>query len=92
MEKLQAQNAIDEIAKELCDLSDAIWDHPETNFEEYFAAREQTALLEKLGFRVEKNINGMPTAFSGTYGSGKPIIGIMGEFDALSGLSQEAGI
>ena len=92
MQKKQSLDALDEIAQQLYDLSDAIWDHPETNFEEYFAAREQCALLEKLGFTVEKNIDGMPTAFSGTFGSGKPIIGFMGEYDALSGLSQVAGI
>ena len=92
MEKRLALQAIDEIAGELCELSDAIWDHPETNFEEYFATENQIALLEKLGFVVEKNVNGMPTAFSGSFGSGRPIIGIMGEFDALSGLSQVAGI
>ena len=92
MQKQQALDAINEIARELCDLSDAIWDHPETNFEEFYAADAQSALLEKLGFTVERNINGMPTAFSGSFGSGRPVIGFMGEFDALSGLSQVAGI
>lgn len=90
--KSAAISAIDSIAQELWELSDAIWDAPETNFEEVVSAQLQCRMLEKLGFRVEESLAGIPTAFSGTWGSGKPVIGIMGEFDALSGLSQKAGV
>lgn len=49
-------------------------------------------MLKKLGFETEENICGIKTAFTGTYGSGKPVIGILAEFDALSGLSQVGGL
>lgn len=48
-------------------------------------------LLRKEGFQVEEGLAGVETAFKGTFGSGKPVIGFLGEFDALSGLDQEAG-
>ena len=48
--------------------------------------------LTEAGFTIQSGLAGIPTAFSGSYGSGKPVIGFLGEFDALSGLSQEAGI
>ena len=85
-------DAIDSISGLVCDLSDAIWDTPETAFLETEATRLQCELLEKLGFQVEKNLANIPTAFSGRWGSGKPVIGILGEFDGLSGLSQKADV
>ena len=88
--KLSACAAIDAVSEQICELSDAIWDTPETAFLETEATRLQCELLEKLGFQVEKNLADIPTAFSGRWGSGKPVIGILGEFDALSGLSQKA--
>lgn len=67
-----------------------IWDYAEVGFQE----TQSTALLQQTlkdaGFTVQSNVAGMPTAFTATYGSGKPIIGILGEFDALPGVSQEA--
>lgn len=84
--------AIEARKQDFYDMSDAIWDHPEINFREYEAARLQCEMLEGMGFTVEKGLSGMETAFSGTWGSGHPVIGFMGEFDALSGLSQVAGI
>jgi len=74
------------------DLSDRIWDMPETNYEEFRSASEHAALLEQQGFRVHRNIAGLPTAVMGEAGEGGPVIAILGEFDALPGLSQEAGI
>lgn len=91
-QKKAALDTIDTIADQLCAQSDAIWDTPELGFQEYTAMALQCDLLEQLGFRVEKNLGGIPTAFSGTWGSGKPVIAFMGEFDALGGLSQKAGI
>lgn len=92
MQKQQALGTVDDIARELCALSDGIWDHPEVNFAEHYAADSQCALLEQLGFAVKKDLANLPTAFSAAFGSGKPVMGFMGEFDALAGLSQEAGI
>lgn len=83
---------IDRKAKELCSLSDAVWDHPETSFEEFYSAEALWSYLEQEGFQVKTGLAGIPTAFSARFGSGKPVIGILGEFDALPGMSQEAGI
>ena len=71
--------------------ADYIWENPETAFTEYKSAACLCEVLRKEGFTVEENLAGIQTAFSGRFGSGKPVIGILGEFDALSGLSQEAG-
>lgn len=73
-------------------LSDFIWDHPETAFEETVSAQALQYALEEHGFQVAANLAGIPTAFSGTWGQGKPVIGFLGEFDALSGMSQQAGV
>ena len=72
-------------------VSDAIWDHPETNFHEDFAAAELIGQLERAGFTVTRNLAGLPNAFRACYGSGRPVIAFLGEFDALSSLSQKAG-
>jgi len=90
--KEQALQAIDREKAVLTDASDRIWDVPETAFQEFKSVEILYELLEKEGFTVEKNLAGIATAFSGRYGSGKPVIGFLGEFDALSGLSQEADI
>ena len=73
------------------DAADAIWDAPELSLDEHAAAARYEALLAQLGFAVQHGIAGLDTAFSGSYGSGKPVIGILGEYDALAGLSQQAG-
>ena len=76
----------------LNDTADFLWDHPETAFTEFESAKYLCEVLRKEGFTVEENVAGIATAFSGTFGSGKPVIGILGEYDALSGLSQVAGV
>ena len=73
-------------------LSDSIWDKPETAFTEFGSVDKMCKVLESEGFAVEKGVAGVPTAFTGSFGSGKPVIGILGEFDALSGLSQIPGV
>jgi aminobenzoyl-glutamate utilization protein B len=67
-----------------------IWNASELALHEYKSSRELMAYLESNGFRVEKEVAGMPTAFVANYGSGKPVIAIYGEYDALAGLSQKA--
>ena len=76
--KLSALTAIDQVSGEVCALSDAIWDVPETAFLETTSTKLQCETLKKLGFEVEENLAGIPTAFSGRWGSGKPVIGILG--------------
>ena len=73
-------------------VADRIWEHAELRFEEHRSIEEQIALLEAEGFRVTRNLGGIPTAFVAESGSGGPVLGFLGEFDALAGLSQEAGV
>ena len=89
--KTSAYQLIEQRRDFFCIISDAIWEHPETAFTEFFSAQALCTALEQCGFSVERNAAGIETAFVGTYGSGKPVIGVLGEFDALSGLSQTAG-
>ncbi|KPV44470.1 M20 family metallopeptidase [Alicyclobacillus ferrooxydans] len=75
----------------LIELSDTIWGIPETRFEEFQSAELLCQALEQEGFAVERGVAGIETAFIGTFGSGAPVVAVLGEFDALSGLSQEGG-
>lgn len=88
--KEEALRSIDRERDFICCASDKVWDNPETAFQEFKSTEILCELLEKEGFTVEKNLAGIQTAFSGRYGHGKPVVGILGEFDALSGLSQES--
>jgi len=85
-------SVIDEKRELLDQTADYLWDHPETAFTEYQSAAWLCKILREEGFEVEEGLAGIQTAFSGKYGSGSPVIGILGEFDALSGLSQVAGV
>lgn len=89
--KKYALASVDANAEIYNKISDSIWDDPELSLKEHHAAALYCEALEKLGFTVEKGICGIETAFSGSYGAGRPVIGILGEFDALSGLSQKCG-
>ena len=91
-QKQLALAQLDQKKEALFSLSDALWDHPETGFHEAFAAESYCKALAQEGFLVEENLAGIKTAFSGTFGSGGPVIGFLGEFDALPGLSQQAGL
>ena len=72
-------------------LSDEIWGYAELSLKEFQSADAYRRVLKELGFDVTETVCGLPTAFAGSYGSGKPVIGILGEYDALSGLSQVGG-
>ena len=76
---------------EFCAMSDRIWGMPELNYQEHRSAAEHATMLAAQGFRVEAGIAGLPTALLGEAGSGGPVIAILGEYDALPGLSQQAG-
>ena len=91
MDKQQALQRIDQEAALFCADSDAIWDCPETAYQEETAARILCDRLEAEGFSVTRGLAGIATAFLGRWGEGRPVIGFLGEYDALSGLSQEAG-
>ena len=76
----------------LCELSDRIWDYSEIRFQEYKSAAAITELMRAQGFTVTTGLADMDTAFTASYGSGRPVIGLLAEYDALSGMSQEAGL
>lgn len=77
---------------ELINLSDQVWSFAETALTETKSSKVLADYAEKNGFKVERGVAEMPTAFIASYGTGKPVIGILGEFDALPGLSQKAQV
>ncbi len=72
-------------------LSRKIWEEPEVGYKEHKSAALLKAELRAAGFTLQENVADIPTAFVASYGSGQPIIGIIGEYDALPGLSQADG-
>ena len=74
--------------------NDEIWGFAELAFHEERSAEMLEEMLRREGFQVETGVAGIPTCFTGTWsqGSGKPVMGILGEYDALAGLSQEPGV
>ena len=80
---------IEENKDKIIFLSDKIWEYAELGLEEYNSSKLLADTLEEYGFKVKRGIAGMPTAFVAEWGSGKPVIGILGEYDALAGLSQK---
>src|SRR5690606_18639301 len=87
--KKEIIQSIDQHYSSLTELSDRIWSFEEVAFEETQSSKALADHAEELGFRVTRGVAEMPTAFYAEYGSGKPVIGILGEFDALPGLSQD---
>jgi aminobenzoyl-glutamate utilization protein B len=81
---------IEENKKRLIEISDEIWGYAELGLVEIKSAKLLSDELESHGFKVERGVGGMPSAFFGIWGSGKPVIGIMGEYDALPGISNKA--
>jgi aminobenzoyl-glutamate utilization protein B len=88
--KLRISQLVDMKADSFIDINDKIWEYAEIKYSEHRSAKLQCDLLESEGFTVEKNLAGISTAFVGSFGEGSPVIALLGEFDALSGLSQEA--
>ncbi len=69
-------------------IADSIWRFAEPGMQEFRSSAILARVLEREGFTIERNVAGMPTCFIATWGTGKPVIGILGEFDALPRLSQ----
>jgi len=82
--------SIEKHQSNLIAISDSIWSQAETAFEEYESSKLLADYAEKNGFKVDRGVAGMPTAFVATFGSGRPVISVLGEFDALPGISQKA--
>ena len=88
--KKEIINSIEKHSDQLIAISDSIWAYAETAFDETNSSKLLSDYAESQGFTVEKGVAGMPTAFVATYGSGSPVISVLGEFDALPGISQKA--
>ena len=88
--KAAALSWLDSNGSTLSKVNRNIWGWAETGLEEVKSSKELQDLLSSNGFTVEAAVAGMPTAFVATYGSGQPVIGILAEYDALPGLSQDA--
>ena len=83
---------VDSHRTEFEQLSDRVWGMPELAYTEHRSAAEHTDMLRQQGFRITEQVAGIPTAVMGEAGEGGPVIAILGEYDALPGLSQVAGI
>ena len=84
VQEVEAQSAT------LIDLSDQVWRFAETALKETKSSKVLADYAEQQGFRVTRGVAGLPTAFVAEFGQGKPVIGILGEYDALPGISQKA--
>ena len=87
--KNNLQSSIDGKEEKLTKISDAIWEAAETSLEEFTSSKILKDYARENGFEVIENVADIPTAFMAKYGSGKPVIGILGEFDANAGISQK---
>ena len=85
----QLLQLVDQNAPHWNEVSKQVWDYAELGYHETKSSALLQEQLKAAGFRVQAGVADEPTAFIGTYGEGKPVIGILGEFDALPGLSQQ---
>ena len=90
-EKSHIIDCIDEKRNLICHVADQIWSYAELSLQEFRSCDLYCQVLEDEGFAVERGTAGIATAFTATIGSGRPWIGLLAEYDALSGLSQKAG-
>ena len=84
-----ATKAVEKNEAILTDLAKRIWDNPETAFNEVKACEWTAEVLRNAGFTVETGLYGMPTSIRASWGKGHPVVGFLGEYDALPGLSQK---
>ena len=87
--KTQLINNIEAEETVLIGISDKIWNAAEIAFEEKISSQTLITYAKANGFKVDEGVASIPTAFVASYGSGNPVIGILGEFDALPGISQK---
>nr|BCX00034.1 MAG: amidohydrolase [Bacteroidota bacterium] len=87
--KAELEARVEALRPELVRLSDELWRYAETALREERSAALLAQVLEQAGFQVQRGVADMPTAFVASYGSGRPIIGILAEFDALPGVGNE---
>ena len=90
-EKQLALQEIEQKKNIITEIADKIWEYAELSLQEFRSSALYCNILDKEGFQVDKEICGIETAFSASFGKGRPVIGILAEYDALSGLSQKSG-
>jgi aminobenzoyl-glutamate utilization protein B len=90
MSKEVALSWIDDNEKHIIEISDKAWDYAELGLLEYKTSKLLADEIERHGFKVERGVADMPTAFVATWGSGAPTLGVLGELDALATISQKA--
>ena len=88
--KEEAIAKTDDLRPLIHEMSNSLWEYSEIALKEIKSAELLSNALEKNGFKVERGVAGMPSAFVATYGAGNPVIGILAEFDALPGVGNEA--
>lgn len=88
LEWLSQESVVEKFGK----ISDVIWSYAELGMQEFKSSKLLAKTLEEEGFIIERGLAGMPTCFVASYGSGKPVIGILGEFDALPMISQKGRV
>ena len=91
--KVEIAKSVESRQEKFWKISDAIWSYAELGLEEYKSSKLLADTLEGAGFKVDRGVAGMPTAFvaSWSHGTGKPVVGFLAEYDALPMLSQKAG-
>ena len=92
MDKRSVIHYLEERAEDFYKLSDKIWENAEIRFKEKQSVEDYVAFLKNEGFSITVGEAGLKTGFHAEWGSGKPVIGFLGEYDALTGLSQKAGV
>lgn len=92
MDKWSVIQYLEERAEDFYKLSDKIWENAEIRFKEKQSVKDYVAFLKNEGFSITVGDAGLKTGFHAEWGSGKPVIGFLGEYDALAGLSQKAGV
>jgi len=87
--KSEVIGQVDRLTGTIDEISDTLWEYAELGLKEYKSAAYLTRQLEQAGFQVERGVAGMQTAFVATYGSGRPVIGVLAEYDALPGVGNQ---
>lgn len=90
--KLDAAREVDQRARLVQEMVDMIFSFGELGFQEYETSRYVTAILEKNGFKIERGVAGIPTAWIATWGSGKPVVGFITDIDGIPRASQKPGV
>ena len=83
---------VDQIRPRMITVNQAIWSYAEPGLEEVRSSKELEDWLEENGFSIRSGVAGMPTAFVASYGSSKPVIAFLAEYDALPGLGQKSNL